>query len=221
MCGRFVRRYDPTIYASMFEVEPVPAAPSYNVAPTQDVAVVRMHDGQRESALMRWGLIPFWSKDGKLSLINARAETLTAKPAFRRCLANRRCLILADGFYEWKKSGKAKQPYFFHRRDDQPFAFAGLWDRWRGAGDPMDACTIITTDANGVTRPVHDRMPVMLSPAGAALWLDPDVDDLPILEAVLKPYPDAEMDAYPVSALVNSPRNNAPELLDPLAEGAQ
>jgi putative SOS response-associated peptidase YedK len=213
MCGRFVRHQKPSIYSETFEVESIPAGSSYNIAPTQPVAAVRMQGDHRECVLMRWGLIPFWSKDIKNSFINARAETVLQKPAFRNSAKKRRCLVLADGYYEWKTEGKAKQPYYFHLRDDRPFAFAGLWDRWQGPNDPIESCTIITTQANDLSRPVHDRMPVMLTPEAGKLWLDPDVEDLTVLQELLKAYPAAEMEGYPVSALVNSPKNNSPECI--------
>ena len=213
MCGRFVRHTKPSVYATLFEVDSVPAGPSYNVAPTQQVAAVRLQDDRRECVLLRWGMIPFWAKDKKTSYINARAETVVTKPAFRNALNKRRCLVLADGYYEWRTEGKAKQPFYFHLRDDQPFAFAGLWDRWKGEGDPIESCTIITTYANELSRPVHDRMPVMLTREGCALWLDPDIEDREALGELLKPYPADAMACYPVGTLVGNPRNNSPECI--------
>ncbi len=214
MCGRFVRHTKPSVYATLFEVDAVPAGPSYNVAPTEPVAAVRMHDDRRECVLLRWGMIPFWAKDKKTSYINARAETVITKPAFRNALAKRRCLVLADGFYEWRTEGKSKQPFFFHLRDDQPFAFAGLWDCWKGADEPIESCTIITTEANELSRPIHDRMPVMLTREACKLWLDSDIEDRQVLQELLKPYPSEAMECYPVSPLVNSPRNNCPECIE-------
>lgn len=214
MCGRFVRHTKPSVYATLFEVDSVPAGPSYNIAPTQPVAAVRMQDDRRQCVLLRWGMIPFWAKDKKTSYINARAETVIAKPAFRNALNKRRCLVLADGYYEWRTEGKAKQPFYFHLRDGQPFAFAGLWDCWKGAEEPIESCTIITTDANDLSRPIHDRMPVMLTREGCALWLDPDIEDREVLQELLKPYPREAMACYAVSPLVNSPRNNCPECIE-------
>ncbi len=213
MCGRFVRHTKPSVYASMFEVDAVPAGSSYNVAPTQEVATVRLHDGHRECVLLRWGMIPFWSKDGKNKQINARAETVVEKPAFRNSLKKRRCLVLADGYYEWRTEGKIKHPYYFHLRDDQPFAFAGLWDCWKGGDAPLETCTIITTEANELSRPIHDRMPVILPHAACALWLDPEVEDPAVLQDLLKPYPADAMTCDPVSPLVNNVRNNSPECI--------
>jgi len=213
MCGRFVRHTKPSVYATLFEVDSVPAGPSYNVAPTQPVAAVRMQDDRRECVLLRWGMIPFWARDKKTSYINARSETVITKPAFRNALNKRRCLVLADGYYEWRTVGKVKQPFYFHVHDEQPFAFAGLWDRWTGDAEPIESCTIITTDANELSRPIHDRMPVMLTREGCALWLDPDIEDREALQELLKPYPADVMACYPVSPLVNNPRNNSAECL--------
>ncbi len=213
MCGRFVRHTKASVYAEMFAVESVPDVPSFNVAPTQPVAIVRTADDRRECVLVRWGLIPFWSKDKKTGFINARADTVLQKPAFRNLVKNRRCLVLADGFYEWKIEGKAKQPYYFHLRDGRPFAFAGLWDCWQGEADPIESCTIITTDANELSRPVHDRMPVILNRDGCAAWLDAAIEDAGALQNLLKPYAAAEMESYAVGALVGNVKNNQPECI--------
>jgi putative SOS response-associated peptidase YedK len=217
MCARFVRRLKPSDYADIFGVDTVPGTPSYNIAPTQPVAVVRMADDHRECVLLRWGLIPFWSKDKKTSFVNARAETVLEKPAFRSSAKKRRCLVLADGYYEWKKVGKAKQPFYFHLRDNRPLAFAGLWDCWRGDGEPLESCTIITTDANDLSRPVHDRMPVILGPDACKLWLDREIEDTSVLQDLLKPYPADAMDAYATNPIVNNVKNNQPECLDRVA----
>jgi putative SOS response-associated peptidase YedK len=217
MCGRFVCRKAPSVYAEMFEVDTVPGEPSYNIAPTQPVAVVRMADDHRECVRLRWGLIPFWSKDKKTSFINARGDTVFQKPAFRACVKKRRCLVLADGYFEWKTEGKAKQAYFFHLRDDRPFAFAGLWDCWKGDAEPIESCTIITTDANELSRPVHDRMPVILTREACALWLDREVEDTGLLQQVLKPYPAEAMESYAVGALVGNVKNNRPECIERVA----
>jgi putative SOS response-associated peptidase YedK len=213
MCGRFVRHTKPSVYATLFEVDSVPAGPSYNVAPTQPVAAVRLADDHRECVLLRWGMIPFWAKDKKTNFINARAETVVEKPAFRNALNKRRCLVLADGYYEWRTEGKTKVPFYFHLGDDQPFAFAGLWDCWKGGGEPIESCTIITTEANDLTRPVHERMPVMLTRHACDLWLDREIDDRAVLQELLKPYPSDAMECYAVSPLVNNPRNNSPECI--------
>jgi putative SOS response-associated peptidase YedK len=171
-------------------------------------------------ALLHWGLIPSWAKDAKIaaSLINARSETLAEKPAFRTALARRRCLVLADGFYEWKKEGKQKLPYCFELANQQPFAFAGLWERWRGPqgsdGPPLESCTIVTTTANDLCRPIHERMPVILEPADYDLWLDPAVNDSQRLLPLLAPYAADEMQTRPVNPRVNNVRNDDPSLLE-------
>jgi putative SOS response-associated peptidase YedK len=216
MCGRFVRHTKPSVYATLFEVDSVPVGPSYNIAPTRPVAAVRMQDGHRECVLLRWGLVPSWSKDGK-PFINARGETVASKPTFRGPFKPNRCLVLADGYYEWKATGgKVKQPYYYHMRDDQPFAFAGLWDTWKGPNGPVESCTIITTEANELAKAVHDRMPVILDADTGRAWLDPKADAAD-LQKLLQPYAGSDLDAYPVCTQVNSPRNHGPELIRPLA----
>jgi putative SOS response-associated peptidase YedK len=216
MCGRFVRHTKPSVYATLFEVDSVPGGPSYNIAPTQPVAAVRMQDDHRACALLRWGLVPSWSKDGK-PFINARGETVATKPTFRGPFKRHRCLILADGYYEWKATGgKVKQPYYYHLRDDKPFAFAGLWDQWNGPEGAVETCGIITTEANELAKAVHDRMPVILNAETGAAWLDPQADAAD-LQNLLRPYAGGDLDVYPVSTRVNSPRNHGPELIQPLA----
>ncbi|MFO0898004.1 MAG: SOS response-associated peptidase [Pirellulales bacterium] len=162
MCGRFTLRQVPHEWVKQLAL-PI-FSPRYNIAPTQQVLAIRQREGIREAVELRWGLIPSWADDPKIGnrLINARAETVATKPAFRQAYKRRRCLILADGFYEWQKQGKTKQPYFIHRPDDQPFAFAGLWEWWKGNVLEIASCTIITTEANELMRPLHDRMPVIL-----------------------------------------------------------
>jgi putative SOS response-associated peptidase YedK len=172
-----------------------------------------MNGDNRECVLLRWGLVPSWSKDGKAVAINARSETAAGKPAFRTAFRKRRCLVLADGYYEWKAEGKMKRPFFFHRRDGQPLAFAGLWESWHGHDGPAETCAILTTDANDLTRAVHDRMPVILTPEAGAVWIDPDVNDPEALQSLLKPFPAEETAFHEVSRLVNNPKNNRPELI--------
>jgi putative SOS response-associated peptidase YedK len=189
--------------------------PRYNVAPTQDILAVRAAaDGAgRELALLHWGLVPSWAKDAKLSasLINARGDTVGQKPAFRTAFARRRCLIPADGFFEWKKVGKEKQPYWLRMQDERPFAMAGLWESWRGPagseGPPLESAAIITTDANELCRPLHDRMPVILHEADYARWLDPAAPKQE-LQALLVPLPAECMKSEPVSKRVNNARND-------------
>jgi putative SOS response-associated peptidase YedK len=202
--------------------------PRYNVAPTQTVAALRKLEagGPRQLALLHWGLIPSWAKEAKLaaSAINARGETLATKPMFRAAFARRRCLILADGYFEWQAVGKKKQPLWFRMQDERPFAFAGLWERWRGPeGTPQDApplesCSIVTTSANSLSANVHDRMPVILDPVDYDLWLDPAMNDKEHLQTLLVPYPAEAMKAEPVSTRVNSVRNDDPECVAPLRE---
>lgn len=227
MCGR----YTFTIKADAAREDlgltqmPPDYQPRYNVAPTQPVSVVP-NTGERKAEWMHWGLIPFWAKDPSIGsrLINARSETITEKPAFKNAFNKRRCLVLADGFYEWKKGagpGGRSQPYYFKRADGKAFAFAGLWEFWRGqAGEEIRSCTIITTDANEIVKPVHDRMPVMLSGEALWAWLGEDAekygspDDL--LE-LLRPYPADAMVSYQVSPMVNRTGLDVPELVVPVA----
>lgn len=217
MCGRFTLRTPTNVIVQQFRVQTDLQLPlRFNIAPTQTVATVRAAEGGRELWLPRWGLIPSWAKDRKIasSLINARAETIATKPAFRAAFKRRRCLVVTDGFYEWQKSGKQKLPFHIRLADDQPFAFAGLWETWTDEqGKPLDTCTIITTTANELTRPLHDRMPVILDDTDYDLWLDPAVQDASRLEPLLHPYPSNRMVSVPVSTRVNSVRNDDPTLL--------
>jgi putative SOS response-associated peptidase YedK len=202
-----------------FHLDDIPLfEPRYNVAPTQLVPAVRQEDGKRRLVTLRWGLIPSWAKDAKIGyrLINARADTVAAKPSFRSAFKRRRCLVPADGFYEWKRSGTLKQPFFIHRKDEEPFAFAGLWEGWENPEDDKEvqSCSLITTEANELMAPIHDRMPVILPVSAYDRWLDPDepVNDL---QSPLKPYPADEMAAYPISTYVNSPKNQGPKCIEP------
>lgn len=217
MCGRFTLRTPASEVAEQFALFAMPPFTSrFNIAPTQPVPVVRMVP-ERECVLLRWGLIPGWAKDPTIGarLINARAETVADKPAFRAAFRRRRCLVLADGFYEWQKSAKRKQPFFFHLRDDRPFAFAGLWESWEGADNShLETCTILTTAPNELVAPVHDRMPVIVTPDTHDAWLDPAVEQPDRLSPLLRPYPAEAMDAYPVGPLVNSPTHDGPELIE-------
>jgi putative SOS response-associated peptidase YedK len=219
----------------LFDLGDLPAdlalAPRYNVAPTQTVAAVRQSPagGRRQLGLFRWGLIPSWAKEAKMAapLVNARAETVAEKPAFRSALARRRCLVLADGYLEWQKVGKEKRPLYYRMKDERPFAFAGLWERWRGpdggkgegdAGEPLESCTIITTEANELAKAVHDRMPVILHPSDYDVWLNPAQNDSQQVLKLLKPYAAEEMKAEPVSMRVNNVRNDDAACLAPAAE---
>jgi len=223
MCGRYSITTAPEALARLFETEgPLPNfAPRWNVAPTQDAPVVRREDGTRRLAMLRWGLIPHWSRgaDARYSMINARADTVADKPAYRASVRDRRCLVPADGFYEWTADGKAKQPWRIHMAGDAPFAFAGLWDRWqpRDGGGAIESFTIVTTDANATLRPIHDRMPVVLDPSDWERWLAGELDEA---LALLRPAPDGLLAAYRVSSRVNTPRNDDAELFRPLASEA-
>ena len=220
MCGRFAQRTDARKLAREFKVEEVPEVePRYNIAPTQDILSVRQAEDEREAVFLKWGLVPAWAKDASIGakLINARAETVTEKPSFREAFKKRRCIIPADGFYEWQRTGWRKQPFFFQMRDESPFGFAGLWEQWRAVGGKMlETCTILTTEANEILRPVHDRMPVILRPEDCDLWLDEDVRKLDLRKDLLRPYPSSEMVSYPVSTLVNNTHKVGADLLKPL-----
>lgn len=221
MCGRFTQRADAKALAKAFGVAEVPEVEArYNVAPTQDILGVYVSPDGREAKLFRWGLIPSWAKDSSIGarLINARSETVAEKPAFRRAFKQSRCVIPADGFYEWRKTDGKKQPFFFRMRDERPFGFAGLWERWEGEGSrPVNSCAILTTGANEVLRPVHDRMPVILHPEDYELWLDADARKLDLVKEVLRPYPPEDMVGYSVSVLINSPRNQGAQLVERVA----
>jgi putative SOS response-associated peptidase YedK len=217
MCGRFTQRSDLKRLAREFNVADVPEVrPRYNIAPTQEIlGVLEAADG-REMKFFKWGLIPSWAKDVSMGarLINARSETVEEKPAFRDAFKKRRLLIPADGFYEWQRTEGRKQPFFFQMRDESPFGFAGLWERWQGEGHLIESCTILTTEANEALSPVHDRMPVILHSSDYELWLDEDVRKRELLKELLRPYPSSEMISYPVSTAINSPSNQGEKLIE-------
>jgi putative SOS response-associated peptidase YedK len=224
MCGRFVVKTDLAQIQLAFELDQVGAEvkPNYNVAPTQPVATVVQHEGERELELMRWGLIPAWATSETIGnrMINARAESVAEKKTFKRLLKSQRCLIVADGFYEWRKDGSRKTPMFIRLKTNEPFAFAGLYDVWKPKeGAPIRSCTILTTTAqeNKVLRSIHDRMPVILPKQVYGEWLDPAHQDVGELTALLKPYAAQELEAYPVSSLVNDVKNNSAALIQPVA----
>lgn len=221
MCGRF--SLGATIrVAQAFDVPNWPEMPPrYNIAPGQDIAAViwNREAAHREVRSPRWGLVPFWAKEGGMGhrLINARAETVATKPAFRKPFRERRCLVPADGFYEWERQGRRKRPWHIRMRDGRPFAFAGLWDRWQPTeGAPVETVTIVTTEPNALVGRIHDRMPVILPSMEYGLWLDPAVQDIERLHALLRPYPEDEMLAYPVGTQVNNPAKDGPDLVAPL-----
>ena len=229
MCGRYAFYTPAEAVVRLFGVAAVHAPdldPRYNIAPTQEVPVVRLspfgEDGARpvrELALARWGLVPFWAKDPSIGsrMINARAESVAEKPAFRTAFRHRRCLVPADGFFEWQPTPSGKQPWFIHGTAGQPLAFAGLWELWdaKGTAPPLASCTIITTRANDFMKPLHQRMPVVLDAAGRDAWLDPEAPPA-LLRGLLEPVEDAGLSAYPVSRRVNSPANEGPELVEPV-----
>ena len=220
MCGRYTLKTPPAELAELFGLGDPPAlAPRYNIAPTQPVPAVRSSAGDgREWALLRWGLVPGWADDPSVGnrMINARAETVAAKAAFRNALKNRRCLVAADGFYEWKREGRQKQPFHIRLRGGGPFAFAGLWERWTKGGEPLESCTFLTTGPNELMQPLHDRMPVIIAPEDFDLWLDPAVRDAEALAHLLRPFPAERMEAFPVSKHVNSPTRDDPACAAPL-----
>lgn len=223
MCGRFTQTRTWPELAELYRLadtlDPPHVRPRYNIAPTQDIAVVRRRDvsGQRELALLRWGLIPAWAKDMDMAarMINARVETVHEKPSFRRAFRQRRCLIAADGFYEWQKQHRGpKQPYFITVAGDRPFAFAGLWEAWNAPGGPVvESCTIITTEATAELRPIHDRMPAILMPEAFDPWLAPSLPPEAARD-LLKPF-EGDMTAFPVGLRVNSVGNDDPGCREP------
>ncbi len=240
MCGRYSLTTPVEGLRQLFDFPERPnLAPRFNIAPTQSVAAVRRAPGaegetelepasganRQHLVLLRWGLVPHWTKDVSIGgrIINARAETLAEKPSFRAAFHKRRCLILADGFYEWQKQDKGpKQPYRIARRDGGPFAFAGLWERWRdaAAGSLIESCTIVTTEASALLRPIHDRMPVILPPPRFARWLDPETESEAAL-ALLQPYDGDDLVAYRISLRVNSVANDDAAVITPLDDAAE
>ena len=215
MCGRFTF-IDIEDIRERFNADPIDLKPNYNVAPTQDVPVILPN---HQLAVFRWGLIPFWANDPSIGnkLINARAETVDEKASFKYSLQRKRCLVVADGFYEWKKEGSTKQPYRITLKNKGLFGFAGLWDTWKSqTGDIINSCSIITTTPNDLMVPIHNRMPVILSRDAEQVWLDQSIMDSSFLKSLLTPYHADPMMAYEVSTLVNSPKNNGPECLVPV-----
>jgi putative SOS response-associated peptidase YedK len=223
MCGRYTLTSSGEELALLFDISDLPMVlPRYNLAPTQEAAVVRMPaPGEpRRLDLLKWGLIPYWAKEASIGnrMINARSESVAEKPAYRWSFKKKRCLIPADGFYEWKKEGKLKQPYLIHRKDGKPFAFAGLWSSWKSPDQekPVETFTILTTDANDLLRPLHDRMPVIVDPENFDLWLDPKMGDAAKLQPLLAPHAVDGFEAFPVSRAVNSPAHEAEDCIAPL-----
>jgi putative SOS response-associated peptidase YedK len=221
MCGRYTLKTPVDALAREFGISgPLPEIPaSYNIAPTRQVAAVLFEGGGRKLEMLRWGLIPSWAKDPEIGnrMINARSETAPEKPSYRKAFKERRCLIPADGFYEWQKMNGGKQPYYFRMKGGGPFAFAGLWETWDRDGEEIRSCTILTTAPNEIAAEVHDRMPVILSREDHDFWLDPEVDETGALRELLVPYPAEEMEAYPVSRHVNRPTNDDERCVEPAA----
>ncbi|PYP89651.1 MAG: hypothetical protein DMF61_02995 [Blastocatellia bacterium AA13] len=221
MCGRFVRKKSSRQIAEQFHAQVLQELPpSYNIAPTDEVSAIIADPEQGRSLVsMRWGLVPKQAADIRVGarLINARSETLERTAAFRNPFKYRRCLIVASGFYEWEKIGKEKIPMLLRLRSDETFAFAGLYDVWTPpSGAPVTTCTIITTEPNEAAKPIHDRMPVILARGAEDLWLSPEFNP-EVLNSLLRPYPSQEMEAFEVSRLVNSVKNDSPECIEPVA----
>lgn len=225
MCGRYTTTDSLDVIVQHFLIDDVRPEvkelyrPRYNVAPSQPVLVIGLRQGARAAAMHRWGLIPRWAKDPSIGhkMINARSETVHERPAYRQSFRLRRCLIPANSLYEWKRNGKTKQPYRIMMRDESLFAFAGLWDEWRAPDNStIRSCTILTTEPNELVAPIHNRMPVIVPESAYDEWLDPRTEVERLLQ-LLVPYPADEMKCYPVSTKVNSPANDEPSLIEPIA----
>lgn len=219
MCGRFSLFESIELLQTEFEFEyNGDFQERYNIAPGQPILAVINIGSSRKGMDMKWGLIPNWANDEKIGykMINARSETIDEKASFKHALKKRRCLILADGFYEWKKDGKIKQPYRFEMKDRRPFAFAGLWENWEKDGEKVISCTIVTTNANELTQKVHDRMPVILPKDKQHVWLNPSIQDFQELKQLLVPYDANSMKSYQISTAINSAKNEGKELILPL-----
>ena len=221
MCGRFTRKENMQNLAELLGLPIPPLLPTrYNVAPSKLVACVRMNPDttEREWVELKWGLVPSWAKDPSIGhkLINVRGETVGEKPSFRKAFKQQRCLVLADGFYEWKREGRTKQPYYIRFKDYRLFAFAGLWERWEKQDPALESCSLITIGPNAVMEPIHHRMPVLLATTQYDEWLDPSLHMVERLNTVLRPFPPEEMEAYPASQMVNNPRYDQPQCVVPL-----
>jgi putative SOS response-associated peptidase YedK len=223
MCGRFTLVAPGEAIAELFQLAEIPSlVPRYNIAPTQPVAAVRLSpsSGARELTYFHWGLIPRWAKDPKIGsrMINARSETAAEKPSFRSAFKYRRCLVPADGFYEWQKINGRKQPVRIQMKGGRLFAIAGLWEHWLSSdGSEIESCTLLTTEPNDLLDPVHNRMPVLLDPADFDLWLDAKSYQRADVQQLMRPFSGEEMTFYPVSTHVNNPRNEDPHCIEPLA----
>jgi putative SOS response-associated peptidase YedK len=235
MCGRYTQTHSGEAIAAAFGLASVPEPTArYNIAPTQPISAIAQveHNGVREAShreafqrnreyrIFQWGLVPSWSKDPTIGdrLFNARAETIAEKPSFRAAFKRRRCLIIADGFYEWMRDGKKKQPFYFKLVNGNLFGLAGIWEVWEGGdGSYLETCTILTTEPNELMQPIHNRMPVIIHPEDYALWLDPTVQNAGNLQHLLRPYEGEAMQVHPVSTTVNNARNETPDCIEPLA----
>lgn len=222
MCGRFERSSPLEVLKAEFRVAQSAAdlPPRYNIAPSQEILILN-DEGRRQFVTCRWGFLPSWARDPSIGsrMINARAETVATKPAFRSAFKKRRCLVVADGFYEWQKRGNKKIPVYIHLKSARPFGLAGLYGAWvSAAGEKICTCTIITTSANDLIAPVHDRMPAIISKEQEDAWLDPGLSDEMLLLDMLRPYPSEEMELYEVSAKINSPRYDSPDAVKPLSD---
>ena len=226
MCGRYTLSAPSDLIEDLLELEEsIELQPRFNIAPTQEAPVVLRRDSSavRRLETLRWGLVPFWAKDRSIGdrMINARSETVVEKPAFRASFKRKRCLVIADGFYEWQATGGPKQPFYFRLTSGEPFAMAGLWDQWDKSADGscLETFTILTTEPNSAVEPVHKRMPVILKRADHDTWLDPEYQDTDRLQELLVPYPHTEMEGIPVSTYVNNPANQGPQCVEPIALG--
>lgn len=221
MCGRYTLKSRADQIAETFGVEVPPTLPErFNIAPSQLVLAVREKPGshERELVALHWGLVPFWADDPEIGdrMANARSETAATKPAFRSSFRARRCLIVADGFYEWQARDGKKQPYHIRLKSGQPFGIAGLWDRWDKHGQPIESCTILTCDANEPMMAIHERMPVVIPPDSFDVWLNPGEHEVAKLSRLLRPFHPDEMTAYPVSTLVNNVKQDSPKCVEPV-----
>lgn len=220
MCGRFALATEKHVLEMLFRLDiQEDLYPRYNIAPGQDVAIVRAApaENRKEIAFLKWGLVPFWASDQSIGsrMINARSETVTEKPSFREAFKKRRLLIPATGFFEWRKEDGQKQPYYICRKDQAPFAFAGLWENWQKGLEPLNTCTIMTTEPNALLSEIHNRMPVIIEQQQYDLWLDPQANRSELLD-LLKPAMASELMLFPVSTRVNNPANEAADLIEPL-----
>jgi len=222
MCGRFSQTCDKKTLLNEFQNPFLGMTgdikPGYNISPSQPVLVLLEENNQKRLDFFHWGLVPSWAKDPGIGnrIINARQETLNEKPSFRGPLKNSRCLVIADGFYEWKREGTIKQPYYIHMKNKTPFGFAGLWSHWTSTnGSEIKSCTIITTESRDLMKPIHHRMPIILPLKERDVWLDTRNFDVKGLLTLLNSTPLEQMEAYPVSSYVNSPRNSSPECTTP------